>query len=128
MVAAVHGGVTSGGHGSRAIPPEPKGTSLRTRTVRGAAAAAVLAVSASAFAASGSAAQPDGPRLTGVATANTRSDGYAPASKLSPELRQSVVAQGSTLVENPSSLTSTYGYDNDVTNAAGMPQMVPTPT
>src|SRR5262249_46769767 len=34
----------------------------------------------------------------------------------------------STKLENPSALTSYYGYDNDVTNAAGEPQMVPTPT
>jgi hypothetical protein len=38
------------------------------------------------------------------------------------------VAQGSTRLENPSALTSYYGYDNDVLNAAGQPQMLPTPT
>ena len=70
---------------------------------------------------------PSCPALTSVPTANTRSDGYAPASKLSPELTQTVVAQGSTELENPSALTSYYGYDNDVLNAAGEPQMVPTP-
>jgi hypothetical protein len=69
-----------------------------------------------------------GPRLTNVPTANTKSDGYAPASVLSPELSQTVVAQGSTKLENPSTLTSYYGYDNDVTNATGEPQMLPTPT
>ena len=36
----------------------------------------------------------ESPDLTNVATANTRSDGYAPWSKLSVELRQVVVAQG----------------------------------
>jgi hypothetical protein len=66
--------------------------------------------------------------LTGVKNANTRSDGYAPASKLSSQLYQTLVAQGSTPLENPSSLTSYYGYDNDVLNAAGQPQMVPTPS
>ncbi|HVT76290.1 MAG TPA: hypothetical protein VHD87_04610 [Acidimicrobiales bacterium] len=65
--------------------------------------------------------------LTPVPTANTRSDGYAPASKLSKELRQIVQAQGATRVENPGALTSYYGYDNDVLNGAGDPQMVPTP-
>jgi hypothetical protein len=78
------------------------------------------------FAAIGGATPPSGPTLTGVPTANTRSDGYAPASKLSPELTQTVVAQGSTRMENGSALTSFYGYDNDVLNAAGDPQMVPT--
>jgi hypothetical protein len=79
------------------------------------------------FAAAGSAA-PGAPNLTNVPTPNTKSDGYAPASKLSPELRQLVVAQGSTRLENPSALTSYYGYDNDTLNSAGEPVMVPTAT
>src|SRR5262249_47223245 len=65
--------------------------------------------------------------LTDVATANTRSDGFAPASKLSPELDQIVRAQGATKAENPTPVASYYGYDNDVLNAAGDPQMLPTP-
>jgi hypothetical protein len=60
-----------------------------------------------------------------VPTANTRSDGYSPASRLSPELRQFVVAQGSTRLENPSDLTSYHGYYNDVLNPSGQPQMLP---
>src|SRR5690242_16443131 len=88
----------------------------------GAAAAA-----SGGFAAVVAATPPSRPDLTGVPSANTRSDGYAPASVLSPELSQTVVAQGSTRVENPSSLSSYYGYDNDVLNAAGQPQMVPSP-
>src|SRR5260221_5647585 len=75
----------------------------------------------------GLASQPDGPALTNVHTANTKSDGYSPANRLSPELRQVVVAQGSTRLENPSALTSYYGYYNDVLNAAGQPQMLPLP-
>jgi len=86
------------------------------------------ALAAGALAVSGAAAAPDSPTLTGVPNANTRSDGYAPASKLSPQLTQTVVAQGSTALENPSALTSYYGYDNDVLNAFGQPQMVPTPS
>jgi hypothetical protein len=82
--------------------------------------AAVLAVSAAAT-------PPSGPTLTGVPAANTRSEGYAPADVLSPELRQTAVAQGSTKLENPSAPTSHYGYDNDVLNSAGQPVMVPTP-
>jgi hypothetical protein len=69
-----------------------------------------------------------GPSLTSVPAANTRSAGYAPASVLSPELRPTVVAQGSNKLENPSALTSYYGYDNDVLNSAGEPVMVPTPS
>jgi hypothetical protein len=80
------------------------------------------------FAASGAAWQSNGLSLTNVPAANMKSDGYSPASKLSPQLAQIVLAQGSMRLENPSSLTSYYGYDNDVLNAAGQPQMVPTPT
>ncbi len=80
------------------------------------------------FAAAGAAAPPDKVQLSNVAQANTRSDGYAPAPILSPELAQIVVAQGSTKLENPNALTSYYGYDNDTLNTAGQPQMVPTPT
>ncbi|HEX5592538.1 MAG TPA: hypothetical protein VFX35_04215 [Solirubrobacterales bacterium] len=68
------------------------------------------------------------PLFTSVPKANTRSDGYAPASKLSPELYQVAVAQGSTRLENGSPLTSYYGYNNDVLNSAGEPQMLPTPS
>jgi hypothetical protein len=82
--------------------------------------AAVLAVAAWAT-------PPNGPALTSVPTANTRSEGYAPADVLSPELRQTAVAQGSNRLENPSALTSYYGYDNDVLGSAGQPVMVPTP-
>ena len=78
--------------------------------------------------ASGAASPIDGPSLSDMPSANTRSPGYAPASKLSPELAQIAVAQGSTKVENPTAQVSYYGYDNDVVYAAGEAQMVPTPT
>jgi len=74
------------------------------------------------------AAQPGGPDLSNVPTANPKSDGLSPATRLSAELSETVVAQGSTKLENPSALTSYYGYFNDVLNAAGAPQMLPTPT
>ena len=86
-----------------------------------------LAIAAVLVAAAG-ATPPSGPSLTGVPSANTRSAGYAPASVLSPELSQTVVAQGATKLENPSAPTSYYGYDNDVVNGAGQPQMLPTPS
>jgi hypothetical protein len=93
------------------------------------ASVAVIALAAAAVVlATGSAAPPNGPALTNVSSANTRSPGYAPASKLSPELAQIVVAQGATKVENPTAQVSYYGYDNDLLNAAGEPQMLPTPT
>jgi hypothetical protein len=80
------------------------------------------------FAANGAASPSGGPNLRNVPAANMKSDGFSPASVLSPELSQVVVAQGSTKLENSSPLTSYYGYDNDVLNASGEPQMVPTPT
>lgn len=80
------------------------------------------------FAASGAAGQSSELSLTNVSAANTKSDGYSPASKLSPQLAQIVVAQGSTRLENTSPLTAYYGYDNDVLGADGQAQMVPTPT
>src|SRR5215471_3964152 len=99
-----------------------------TPTMRALAMVAGVAVATGAvFTGVGAASQSDGPALSNVPTANTKSDGYAPASKLSPELRQVAVAQGATRLENPSALTSYYGYDNDVLNAAGQPQMLPTP-
>ena len=101
---------------------------MSSRKLMLAAAGSALLAGGATFAAIGLASPPDSPSLTGVPSANTKSDGYAPASVLSPELRQLVVAQGSTKLENPSSLTSYYGYDNDVVNSAGEPQMLPTPT
>ena len=76
-------------------------------------AGAALATGA-VFAATGAASPSRGPNLTNVPAANTKSDGFSPASALSPELSQVVVAQGSTKLENTSPLTSYYGYDNDV--------------
>jgi hypothetical protein len=64
--------------------------------------------------------------LTGVPLANTKSAGYAPASMLSPELEQIVVAQGSTKLENGITAVSYYGYDNDVLGPGNQPVLVPT--
>jgi len=96
--------------------------------VAGVAVASGAVFTGAVFTGVGAASPSDGPALSNVPTANTKSDGYAPASKLSPQLAQIAVAQGSTRLENPSALTSYYGYDNDVLNAAGQPQMLPTPT
>ena len=86
-----------------------------------------LLVAAATLVTAGGAAPPSGPELTDVPTANTKSPGYAPASRLSAELTQVAVAQGSTKVENPSAQVSYYGYDNDVVTATGEAQMLPTP-
>src|SRR5437899_5918352 len=102
---------------------------MKSKLWRAALAATVLGGPAATFAAwtaSGSASSPGGPTITDVAAANTKSDGSAPATRLARELRQLVQAQGSTAVENPSALTSFYGYDNDALNEVGLPVMVPT--
>jgi hypothetical protein len=99
------------------------------RIKRYASLAVIAAAAASVvLAATGSAMPPSGPTLSDVATANTKSPGYAPANKLSPELQQIVVAQGATKLENGNAQVSYYGYDNDLLNTAGEPQMLPTPT
>jgi len=70
---------------------------------------------------------PSRPSLTNVPTANAKASGYAPAPKLSPELRQVVVAQGATALENPDGIVGWYGYENDAPSPsnATFPQMVP---
>ena len=98
---------------------------LRLRLVLvGMAGLAVVAL----FVAATSASPPHEPDLTSVASANSRAAGYAPSSKLSVELAGQVVAQGATPLENPTSLTGFYGYQNDVVSAQDptKPQMVPT--
>lgn len=51
--------------------------------------------------------------LTAVPTANTKAVGFARANALSPELAEVVVARGSTALENPSTVASYYGYNNN---------------
>jgi hypothetical protein len=86
----------------------------------------MLPVAAAAATAVAVAEPPGGPSPTGVPTANTKSPGYAPASRLSPELAQIAVAQGSPPVENPDAQIAHYGYDSDrVDTGNGLPLMVP---
>ncbi len=68
-----------------------------------------------------------GPSLTNVPTPNPKAAGYAPAPRLSPELRQLIQAQGSTALENPAGIVGWYGYENDTPSPddARLPQMVP---
>src|SRR5262245_4323009 len=82
---------------------------------------------AAVFAVAGAAENDNGVSIGNVATANTKSVGYAPAHKLPRELAQLPVATGSTKVENPSDLATYYGYESDVVNTAGDPVMVPAP-
>jgi hypothetical protein len=69
-------------------------------------------------------AAPPSTGFANVPSANTKSQGYAPATMLSAGLAQIPVAQGSTKAENPSAAVSYYGYDNDTLNAADDPIMV----
>jgi hypothetical protein len=90
-------------------------------------AVGAVVVSGTVPAVAGAAPGASGIALSDVPSANAKSVGYAPASRLSAELAQIAVAQGSTRLENPSALTSYYGYDNDVLGPAGQPQMLPVP-
>ena len=62
--------------------------------------------------------------------ANTKAAGYAPPAQLSPELRQTIVAQGSMPLENPQGPIGWYGYINDAPSPdnPALPQMVPATT
>jgi hypothetical protein len=51
-------------------------------------------------------------RVTSVSSANPKAVGVSAPNILSPELVAALVAQGSDKLENPSDLTSYYGYDN----------------
>jgi hypothetical protein len=66
------------------------------------------------------------PGLTPVPLANTRTAGVASPNVLSPELIEAPVAQGSVKLENPSTLTSYYGYDNDGTMLPATAGALPT--
>src|SRR6476661_6002747 len=48
-----------------------------------------------------------------VPAANTKSPGYAPPNLLSPEWRETPVAQGSNRLENGTAAIPYYGYDGD---------------
>src|SRR5215475_582111 len=93
-------------------------------------AAVAIGAATTVFAVSGSAGPSNGLYLSNVDTPNVKAVGFAPASKLSKELRQIAQAQGSTELENPNlaALTAFYGYQNDVVSAGDptKPQMVPT--
>jgi Bacterial protein of unknown function (DUF839) len=54
-----------------------------------------------------------GPALTDAGSPNTKAAGISLPDKLSPQWRETTVAQGSTALENPSALTGYYGYFND---------------
>jgi hypothetical protein len=58
-------------------------------------------------------AQGGGTSFTGVPTANPKIVGRAVPSVLTPELEQSIVAQGAMVLENPSAYFTNYGYDAD---------------
>lgn len=63
-------------------------------------------------------------RISPTDASNAKSDGVSVANALSPELRQSIVAEGRMKLENPTELIGYYGYDNDgpLSPAAGAVQ------
>jgi len=82
---------------------------VRGKLILGAVAVAGAAI----FAAATGASLNDISDLTGVPSANPKAAGFAPTSQLSPELRQTIVAQGAMPLENPSGIVGWYGYEND---------------
>jgi len=54
-----------------------------------------------------------GVSYSNVPTADVKAAGYAPASVLSPELRQEMVAQGSMRLDGAQDPVGWYGYIND---------------
>jgi len=55
------------------------------------------------------------PLPTNVPSANQKVPGITAPNILSPELIETIVAQGSNALENPSAITKLYGYDNNGT-------------
>src|SRR6267378_666788 len=98
---------------------------MNRRTVWTFVAAGIVASVTAAVAQSRS----SGPSITGVPVPNPKAVGYAPASQLSTELRQTMVAQGSMPLENPQGIIGWYGYENDTPSAdnPALPLMVPGP-
>ena len=66
---------------------------------------------------------------TDVPTADVKATGYAPADVLSPELGQTMVAQGSMRLDGAQDPVGWYGYINDAPSPDDptLPQMVGTP-
>jgi hypothetical protein len=58
---------------------------------------------------------------TNVPAANTKTPGMAAPNVLSPELFETIVAQGSNALENPNELITFYGYDNNATMVPTVP-------
>ena len=85
-----------------------------------AAATTLVVVSVGTASASGSL------HLTSV-PAITKAAGYAPASIVSPQLRQVPVVTGATALENPAGIVTHYGYENDLPSPDDptLPRMVP---
>src|SRR5215470_14761447 len=100
-----------------------KGETMDRRTLK----MLVVASAAAAVTAAVGDEKPSGPSLTNVPTASVKAVGFAPASRLSPELRVTMVAQGSTALENPQGIIGWYGYENDTPapDNPALPQMVP---
>jgi hypothetical protein len=70
-----------------------------------------------------------GVNYTNLPAANVKAAGYAPSDVLSPELRQSLVAQGSMALDGAQGAVGWYGYINDAPSPddSTLPQMVGTP-
>jgi hypothetical protein len=86
-----------------------------------------VAVAAASAAVALAVANDGGVTYTNVPNANSKAAGYGPASVLSPELRQAMVAQGSMRLDGAQDPVGWYGYINDAPSPddPSLPQMVP---
>jgi hypothetical protein len=82
---------------------------MKVRRRRVSAAVAILAIAGVAAVASAH----SNPALSDAGSANTKTAGVSSPDKLSPQLRESTVAQGSNPLENPSAAIGYYGYYNN---------------
>ena len=89
--------------------PDLEGTHVSVHKLRMAGVVAALG----AVAVLGATTFANGPALTDAGSANTKSAGVTLPDKISPQWRETTVAQGSNALENPSALTNWYGYYND---------------
>jgi Alkaline phosphatase PhoX len=89
----------------------------------------LLTVAAVATSAAVALAGGGGVSYTNVPAANSKAEGYAPASVLSPELWQTMVAQGSMALDGAQGNVGWYGYINDAPSPGNpaLPQMIGTP-
>ena len=91
------------------VDDNPREISMRLKKKLLAATAATLALAGAAVTASALGSL----SITDAGPANTKAAGVSSPDRISPQLREVTVAQGSNALENPSAAITTYGYYNN---------------